>query len=147
MVYNAYATGCSSGLDVTAGLKAVMDQEPSEVFATILRNIWQNLVPKMRLNICVQAKNCFCVGSVFDPFVDPIALSKEFGIDAVRYFLLKEVPFGMDGDFSRQSLINRFNSDLANDIGNLFFIEIALDERTGEIIQPDPPIKLAFAEA
>jgi len=51
--------------------------------------------------------------------VDPIALSAEFGVDAVRYFLLREVPFGDDGDFSRASLINRFNSDLANDLGNL----------------------------
>ncbi|MFH1542379.1 MAG: methionine--tRNA ligase [bacterium] len=51
--------------------------------------------------------------------VDPIALSSEFGVDAVRYFLMREVPFGSDGDFSRTSFIKRFNSDLANDIGNL----------------------------
>ncbi len=51
--------------------------------------------------------------------VDPIALSKEFGVDAVRYFLMREVPFGADGDFSMASFKKRYNSDLANDIGNL----------------------------
>jgi methionyl-tRNA synthetase len=43
----------------------------------------------------------------------------EFGLDAVRYFLLREVPFGNDGDFSRRALITRMNSELANDLGNL----------------------------
>lgn len=51
--------------------------------------------------------------------IDPVALSEEFGVDAVRYFLMREVPFGSDGDFSRQSLTNRYNADLANDLGNL----------------------------
>lgn len=51
--------------------------------------------------------------------IDPIELIDTFGIDAVRYFLLREVPFGNDGDFSRQGLINRLNSDLANTYGNL----------------------------
>ena len=51
--------------------------------------------------------------------VDPVALSEEFGLDVVRYFLMREVPFGSDGDFSRQALISRYNSDLANDLGNL----------------------------
>jgi len=51
--------------------------------------------------------------------VDPIVLSKEFGVDAVRYFLMREVPFGADGDFSLTSFKKRYNSDLANDLGNL----------------------------
>jgi methionyl-tRNA synthetase len=51
--------------------------------------------------------------------IDPINLIDTFGIDAVRYFLLREVSFGQDGDFSLQSLINRYNSDLANSYGNL----------------------------
>jgi len=52
--------------------------------------------------------------------VDPAQLVKEYGVDPIRYFLLREVPFGVDGDFSRAALVNRINSDLANDLGNLF---------------------------
>ncbi len=51
--------------------------------------------------------------------VDPVALVGEFGLDAVRFFLLREVPFGNDGDFSRRALIGRMNGELANDLGNL----------------------------
>ena len=51
--------------------------------------------------------------------IDPRALVAEFGLDPVRYFLLREVPFGNDGDFSRRSLISRLNGELANDLGNL----------------------------
>lgn len=51
--------------------------------------------------------------------IDPLTLIDQYGIDSVRYFLLREVPFGQDGDFSTQSLINRINSDLANSYGNL----------------------------
>ncbi len=51
--------------------------------------------------------------------IEPRALAAEFGVDAVRYFLLREVPFGGDGDFSRKALIGRLNIELANDLGNL----------------------------
>ncbi len=51
--------------------------------------------------------------------VEPNMLIDKYGVDVVRYFLLREVPFGLDGDFSHTSLVNRINSDLANDIGNL----------------------------
>ena len=51
--------------------------------------------------------------------IDPLRLVDEFGCDQTRYFLLREVPFGRDGDFVRSSFIRRINSDLANDIGNL----------------------------
>ncbi|KAA2215189.1 methionine--tRNA ligase [Teichococcus oryzae] len=51
--------------------------------------------------------------------IDPLALVDEFGLDPVRFFLLREVPFGNDGDFSRRALMGRLNSDLANDLGNL----------------------------
>lgn len=51
--------------------------------------------------------------------VEPNMLIDKYGVDVVRYFLLREVPFGLDGDFSHASLVNRINSDLANDIGNL----------------------------
>lgn len=51
--------------------------------------------------------------------VDPFELSKRYGVDAVRYFLLREVPFGQDGVYTNQSLLNRINADLCNDLGNL----------------------------
>jgi len=55
------------------------------------------------------------LGNVIDPF----ELIEEYGLDAVRYFLLREVPFGNDGDFSRRSFVLRCNADLANGLGNL----------------------------
>ena len=54
-------------------------------------------------------------GNVVDPFV----LSERYGVDAVRYFLLREVPFGSDGVYTNEALLNRTNADLANDLGNL----------------------------
>lgn len=51
--------------------------------------------------------------------VEPNMLIDKYGVDAIRYFLLREVPFGLDGDFSHSALIHRINSDLANDLGNL----------------------------
>ena len=61
------------------------------------------------------AKMSKSVGNV----VDPQALVDTYGVDAVRFFLLREVPFGGDGDFSRRALVGRLNTDLANGIGNL----------------------------
>jgi len=51
--------------------------------------------------------------------IDPLALAATFGVDPLRYFLLREVPFGADGDFSRAKLVTRLNVELANDLGNL----------------------------
>ncbi len=51
--------------------------------------------------------------------IDPHTLVARYGIDQVRYFLLREVPFGNDGDFSRRAMVGRMNNDLANDFGNL----------------------------
>ncbi len=51
--------------------------------------------------------------------VDPNILCERYGVDAIRYFLLREIPFGSDGVFTNEALISRINSDLANDIGNL----------------------------
>ena len=51
--------------------------------------------------------------------IDPFKMADEYGLDAFRYFLLREVPFGNDGDFSELALVGRINSDLANDLGNL----------------------------
>lgn len=51
--------------------------------------------------------------------VDPNVLVNKYGVDAIRYFLLREIAFGQDGNFSNEALIQRINSDLANDLGNL----------------------------
>jgi methionyl-tRNA synthetase len=51
--------------------------------------------------------------------IDPLQLVNDYGLDQTRYFLMREVPFGRDGDFVREQMIQRINSDLANDIGNL----------------------------
>ena len=51
--------------------------------------------------------------------IDPYELKETFGLDQTRYFLLREVPFGNDGDFRREAMVTRMNSDLANNLGNL----------------------------
>jgi len=51
--------------------------------------------------------------------IDPDRLVADYGLDAVRYFMLREVPFGSDGDFSHRAIVGRINGDLANDLGNL----------------------------
>jgi methionyl-tRNA synthetase len=55
------------------------------------------------------------VGNVIDPF----ALIEAYGVDQLRYFFLREVPFGQDGNYSHEAIVNRTNADLANDLGNL----------------------------
>ncbi len=70
--------------------------------------------------------------------IDPVALVEEFGLDPVRYFLLREVPFGQDGDFSRVAVVNRLNGELANALGNLANRTLSLIQRNCDALLPDP---------
>ncbi len=61
--------------------------------------------------------------------IDPYGVVEEYGLDEVRYFLLREVPFGQDGDFSKQAILNRINGELANEIGNLFSRVVSMSRK------------------
>lgn len=70
--------------------------------------------------------------------VDPYQVAEEFGVDIFRYFLLREIPFGQDGDYSRSSLINRINGELSNGLGNLVSRTLGMIEKYFDGKIPDP---------
>ena len=70
--------------------------------------------------------------------LSPDAMVEEFGLDPLRYFLLREVPYGSDGSFSREQIIARINSDLANDLGNLAQRVLSMVQRYCDGVLPGP---------
>ena len=79
--------------------------------------------------------------------IDPLALAQQYGLDQTRYFLMREVPFGRDGDFVRASMIQRINSDLANDLGNLAQRCLSMIAKNLEGKMPHLPAKLQAEDA
>ncbi|MFA6384982.1 MAG: class I tRNA ligase family protein, partial [Candidatus Omnitrophota bacterium] len=73
--------------------------------------------------------------------VAPLDMSVKYGIDVFRYFLVREVPFGLDGNFSEESIIKRFNGDLANDLGNLVYRTLTMVEKYYAGAVPDVDIR------
>jgi methionyl-tRNA synthetase len=76
------------------------------------------------------------VGNVIDPFT----LADAYGTDPLRYFFLREVPFGQDGNYSHEAIVNRINADLANDLGNLAQRSLSMIARNcdGRLPRPGP---------
>ena len=86
--------------------------------------------------------------------IDPVALVDEFGADAVRYYFLRQVPFGQDGDYTRESFVRTYNADLANTFGNLVQRTTTLAARSAVSLAPvsrprsqPPPMPAAATSA
>jgi methionyl-tRNA synthetase len=74
------------------------------------------------------------VGNVVDPF----NLAEQYGVDQVRYFFLREVPFGQDGNYNHEAIVARINADLANDLGNLAQRSLSMIAKQCEGVLPEP---------
>jgi len=70
--------------------------------------------------------------------IEPHELAATYGLDQVRYFLLREVPFGQDGDFSHRAMVHRMNADLANDYGNLAQRSLSMIHKNCDAAVPEP---------
>jgi methionyl-tRNA synthetase len=74
------------------------------------------------------------VGNVIDPF----DLADTYGVDQLRYFFMREVPFGQDGNYSHEAIVNRINADLANDLGNLAQRSLSMIAKNCDASVPKP---------
>ncbi|HEY9180064.1 MAG TPA: methionine--tRNA ligase [Candidatus Baltobacteraceae bacterium] len=78
------------------------------------------------------------MGKSLGNVVDPFALADRFGADAMRYFLLREAPFGSDFSYSQEKIVQRYNSDLGNDLGNLLRRSLAMLQKYRDGLVPQP---------
>ncbi len=76
--------------------------------------------------------------------VDPLVLTKKYGVDALRYFYVREMPFGDDGDFSEKNLVARINGELVDDLGNLVYRSLTLAERFDGAVSGTPELDRDF---
>lgn len=70
--------------------------------------------------------------------IDPLTMAQHYGVDQMRYFFLREVPFGQDGNYSHEAIVNRINADLANDFGNLAQRSLSMIAKNCEGVIPTP---------
>ena len=78
--------------------------------------------------------------------IAPLELAERYGVDALRYFFLREVPFGQDGNYSHEAIVNRINADLANDLGNLAQRSLSMIAKNCDAQVPTPEILTADDE-
>ncbi|MCM8780311.1 MAG: methionine--tRNA ligase [Candidatus Omnitrophica bacterium] len=110
-------------------LRALEIEPPVTIFAHGWWMVGQDKMSKSRGNV-----------------ISPLEMVDRFGIDAYRYFLLRDIPFGLDGNFSEEAIVKRLNSDLANDLGNLVYRTLSMIEKYYQGVIP-PPTKFEEAQA